>query len=92
MSSHKKRRKSKRAKRTSKSSPPPDLRQIVDALHDAYCLVWTAHKVIVEGHYGPEEGALRFGVEALKRVCEQLDEAESELSRCRKGKRREVQP
>jgi hypothetical protein len=44
-----------------------------------------AHKVIVQGHYGPEEGALRAGVAALERVCEQLEEPESELSRHRRA-------
>jgi len=73
VSSHKK---GKQDNPTNKS-PLPDLSPITDALHDAYCLVWTAHKVIVEGHYGPEKGALRFGVEALERVRDQLEEAEN---------------
>ena len=42
-------------------------------------------KVIVEGNYGPEKGALRLGVKALERVCDQLDEAENELSRHRRA-------
>jgi hypothetical protein len=84
MSSLKKGRKSKRAKQTSSKSSLPDLTPITEALHDAYCLVWTAHKVIVEGHYGLEEGALRFGVKALERVGEQLDNAEHQLAHFRK--------
>jgi hypothetical protein len=49
MSSHKKGRKSKRRKRTSLS--PPDLSLIVEALWDAYGLVWTANEVIPQGDY-----------------------------------------
>jgi len=71
-----------RPKRTSKTAP--DLSAISDALSDAYALVWTAHQVIVEGNHGPEEGALRLGVEALERVCGQLDDAEYQLARFNK--------
>lgn len=84
MSSRKKRRTGKRAKPTNKS-PLPDLSPITEAFHDAYCAVWTAHQVLVEGDHGLEEGALRIGVELLLRVYEQLEEAEGELSRHRRG-------
>jgi hypothetical protein len=80
---HKKPRKSKRAKRTTDS--PPDLSQIVYAFWDAHAFVWTAHQVMKEGHCGPEEAVLRQGVETLKKLCEQLDSIESELSRLRRG-------
>ena len=76
----KKGRARKRAKSTTKS-PLPDLSQILDNLREAYSLVWTAHRVMIERYHGHEEVALRLGVEALQRVCEQLDHAASALSR-----------
>lgn len=75
----------KRAKRTPSKSAP-DLSPIIDTLSDAYGLVWTANQVITQGvHYGPEQGVLRQGVEALERVLKQLDEAALQLAQFHKA-------
>ena len=76
MKTSKKSRTRRRAKRTSKSPPLPDLRLIVKAFHDAYALVWTANEVIAaSNYYGPEQVVLHQGVEAIKQVCERLEAA-----------------
>jgi hypothetical protein len=68
----------KRSRRTSKS--PPDLSPIFDVLSDAYGLISTAYKVSAQQNGGPEQVALRLGVEALERGLEQLDKADVQLS------------
>jgi hypothetical protein len=68
---------------------PPDLTDLVYTFSDAYALVAVAHKVMVNANYGygPEESVLCQGVAALKRVRDQLDEAEGQLVRFLKAKK-----
>jgi hypothetical protein len=73
------------ASRRSDGNQLPDIGAIVFAFADAQALVTVAHKLIVDGdNYGPEEGVLRLGVEALDRISNQLDEAEMQLGRFRR--------
>ena len=72
-------RRSKARKRT--EAKLPDLRAIFNALVNAASLVRTAHMALrYSDHWGPEEFTLRTGVEALQKVCDDLDRADGQLS------------
>ena len=81
-------RRRKSTQRQRAGRPAPDLAAILDALFDAQSLITVAHKVIVDGDvpYGPEEFVLRQGVEALKRVNDDLEQAVLALRPTRAGK------
>jgi hypothetical protein len=63
----------------------PDLEPLGNALADVHGLVNVAYQVVVNGDdtYG-ESAVLRFAVEAIDRVVDQLDDAERQLARFRK--------
>jgi len=63
-----------------RGNQPPDLTPIVDFFLDALALVHVASKVVMDSNYaGPEATVLHLAVEALDKVSDQLDEANTAL-------------
>jgi len=73
-------RENRLAGRRRRKLQPPDLTAILDSFSDAAALVSVAAKVVASSSYsGPESSVLRLGVEALNKVYDQLDAADTAL-------------
>ena len=69
-----------RSTKTPRGAKLPELSPIIHALWDAISMVACAHAAMLHAdRWSPEEVVLRLGIDALKRVHDDLDGAETRL-------------